>query len=82
LVNALIKCKDTIWGDNFGLDLNLSTPEKNSKIEDLINAYIQKQEYEILAVNDWNLHQGSGAEILESVLKFSNKDYSFEKILK
>ena len=27
------------------------------------------------------MHQGSGAEILESILKFSNKDYNFEKIL-
>ena len=34
-----------------------------------------------MAINDWNLHQGSGAEILESILKFSNKDYNFKKIL-
>ena len=30
LVNGLIECKSTIWGDDFGLELNLSTAEKNS----------------------------------------------------
>lgn len=81
LVGELAKSGTSIWGANFGLDQNLSTPDKNAKIEDLINEHIQKQEYEVLAINDWNLHLGSGSEILNSILKFSNKDYNFEQIL-
>jgi len=63
------------------LDQELSSPEKFALVEGLINHYVQRHEYEILAATDLNLHQGTGSEVLSSILKFSNKDYDFSKIL-
>ena len=55
--------------------------ERNASIESLINEHVQKLEYEMMASNDWNLHSGTGSEILEAILKFSNEKYDFERIL-
>jgi hypothetical protein len=58
-------------------------PESQSKLltENIISHFIQKTESEILQVNDWNLDLSNGSDILNMILKLSNDEYNFDKIL-
>ena len=64
-----------------GTDQHLLPEQEQAQVENLINQSVQKYEYEIFASSDWNFNQGSGSEILASLLKFANKDYDFSRLL-
>ena len=56
--------------------------QSNFVTESIISRFIQKTEAEILQCADWNLENFSnGSDILSMILKLSNNDYDFGKII-
>jgi hypothetical protein len=56
--------------------------QANFVTENMISRFIQKTEAEILQYNDWNLETfGNGSDILNMILKLSNDEYDFGKII-
>jgi hypothetical protein len=73
IVREVMRARDSIWGNNFGLDdLEVAEDEKESYIEKMVEHFIELTENEILITHDWNLNTGSGEEILSQILRFSN----------
>jgi hypothetical protein len=62
-------------------DATKSSAEKNAVVESEINKQIQVKEYEVMAAVDWNLHQGTGAEVFSGLLKAYGQRYSADQVV-
>ena len=65
IVREVMRARDHIWGENFGLgDQEVGEDERESIIEKMVEQFIGVTENEILITQEWNLNIGSGEEIL------------------
>ena len=43
--------------------------------------YIQKTEADVMIMNDWSLDLSNGSDIINMILKLSNEDYDFSRLM-
>ena len=55
--------------------------EGHQLLESIIILYIQKTEADVMIMNDWSLDLSNGSDIINMILKLSNEDYDFSRLM-
>jgi hypothetical protein len=55
--------------------------EGNQLLESIISLCIQKTEADVMIMNDWSLDLSNGSDIINMILKLSNEDYDFSRLM-